>query len=391
MKFDPTTATSPSTWCCRLNGLPVATVELKNPLTGQNVEHAIAQYRSDRDPKHRLFQFKKRALVHFAVDPDVVYMTTRLAGKDTFFLPVQPGEPERRRQPRAPAAATGPPTSGRRSGSATASSTSSPASSTSLTEEKQVDGQEGDDGDHDLPALPPARRRAAAGGGGARRRAPGSNYLVQHSAGHRARPTPSRGSRHRLAEPPRRGRPEGLRLGRGHHRPAGPRPAAPGHHLPVRAQAGRRRRRSTRTRPSSPRRSPTGTPIIITTLQKFPFVTEKIGAAARTGPTPSSWTRPTARQTGESAPKLKEVLGAATWRRRRRRTPRRRGGRRGRAPQGDGVAGPAEEPVASSPSPRRRRPRRWRCSAARTRTGSRARSTSTRCGRPSRRASSSTC
>ena len=73
-----------------LNGLPVATVELKNPLTGQNVEHAISQYQR-RDPKHRLFHFKKRALVHFAVDPDLAYMTTRLAGKETVFLPFNRG------------------------------------------------------------------------------------------------------------------------------------------------------------------------------------------------------------------------------------------------------------------------------------------------------------
>jgi len=73
-----------------VNGLPVATVELKNPLTAQTVEHAVAQYRN-RDPKHRLFQFKKRALVHFAVDPDQVYMTTRLSGKDTVFLPFNRG------------------------------------------------------------------------------------------------------------------------------------------------------------------------------------------------------------------------------------------------------------------------------------------------------------
>ena len=73
-----------------LNGLPVATVEPKNPLTGQNVEHAISQYQR-RDPKHRLFHFKKRALVHFAVDPDLAYMTTRLAGKETVFLPFNRG------------------------------------------------------------------------------------------------------------------------------------------------------------------------------------------------------------------------------------------------------------------------------------------------------------
>jgi type I restriction enzyme R subunit len=73
-----------------LNGLPVATVELKNHLTGQNIEHAISQYKR-RDPTHRLFHFKKRALVHFALDPDLAYMTTRLAGKETVFLPFNRG------------------------------------------------------------------------------------------------------------------------------------------------------------------------------------------------------------------------------------------------------------------------------------------------------------
>jgi type I restriction enzyme R subunit len=74
-----------------VNGFPIATAELKNPLTNQNVEHAVKQYR-ERDPRHALFQFKKRALVHFAVDPDLVYMTTKLAGDDTSFLPFNRGK-----------------------------------------------------------------------------------------------------------------------------------------------------------------------------------------------------------------------------------------------------------------------------------------------------------
>jgi len=74
-----------------LNGLPVATAELKNPFTGQTVEHAKKQYRTDRDPSEPLFQFKKRALVHFAADPDEAWMTTRMAGKDTHFLPFNKG------------------------------------------------------------------------------------------------------------------------------------------------------------------------------------------------------------------------------------------------------------------------------------------------------------
>ncbi len=74
-----------------VNGLPVATCELKNPRTGQNWRHAIHQYQHDRDPRAPLFEFKKRALVHFAVDPDEAYMTTRLSGGSTFFRPFNQG------------------------------------------------------------------------------------------------------------------------------------------------------------------------------------------------------------------------------------------------------------------------------------------------------------
>jgi len=72
-----------------LNGIPVATAELKNPLTGQNVEYAKAQYRRDRDPAN--VTLARRAVVHFAVDPDEVAMTTRLAGEATRFLPFNRG------------------------------------------------------------------------------------------------------------------------------------------------------------------------------------------------------------------------------------------------------------------------------------------------------------
>ncbi len=75
-----------------LNGIPVATAELKNPMTGQTWQNAIDQYKTDRDPNDLIFQFKKRALIHFAVDPDEVYMTTRLAGKSTYFLPFNKGK-----------------------------------------------------------------------------------------------------------------------------------------------------------------------------------------------------------------------------------------------------------------------------------------------------------
>ena len=76
-----------------VNGIPVATIELKNELsaTGWTVEDAMAQYRSERNPQGRLFAFKKRTLVHFAVDSDEVYMTTKLDGENTRFLPFNRG------------------------------------------------------------------------------------------------------------------------------------------------------------------------------------------------------------------------------------------------------------------------------------------------------------
>jgi type I restriction enzyme R subunit len=69
-----------------LNGIPILTAELKNSLTGQFVDQAIQQYKQDRDPREPLFRFK-RCLVHFAVGNEKVYMTTQLAGEDTYFLP----------------------------------------------------------------------------------------------------------------------------------------------------------------------------------------------------------------------------------------------------------------------------------------------------------------
>jgi len=69
-----------------VNGIPVATAELKNSLTGQYLSQAIDQYCNDRDAKEKLFEFQ-RCLVHFAVSTEKVAMTTRLADKTTFFLP----------------------------------------------------------------------------------------------------------------------------------------------------------------------------------------------------------------------------------------------------------------------------------------------------------------
>ena len=72
-----------------VNGIPTATAELKNPLTGQGVEQAKQQYRQDRDATN--VTLSRRAVVHFAIDPDQVAMTTRLEGAKTRFLPFNQG------------------------------------------------------------------------------------------------------------------------------------------------------------------------------------------------------------------------------------------------------------------------------------------------------------
>ncbi len=73
-----------------VNGLPFFTMELKNQFTGQNVINAVNQYKTDRDQSEKLLKFK-RCLTHFAVDTEQAYMTTRLSGLTTYFLPFNLG------------------------------------------------------------------------------------------------------------------------------------------------------------------------------------------------------------------------------------------------------------------------------------------------------------
>jgi len=73
-----------------LNGIPIITTELKNPLSGQTVHNGIRQYQNDRDPKEKIFSFA-RCMVHFAADTELVYMTTELRGKKSFFMPFNKG------------------------------------------------------------------------------------------------------------------------------------------------------------------------------------------------------------------------------------------------------------------------------------------------------------
>lgn len=74
-----------------LNGIPVFAFELKNQYTSQNVDNAKRQWMYDRDPREICFQFNKRILGYFCVDHTEVWMATKLAGKDTFFLPFNQG------------------------------------------------------------------------------------------------------------------------------------------------------------------------------------------------------------------------------------------------------------------------------------------------------------
>lgn len=76
--------------CIFINGLPVATIELKNTLTGQTVEDAVNQYKNSRDPIEPLFSFK-HCLVHFAADDMSVKFCTHLAGQNSNFLPFNKG------------------------------------------------------------------------------------------------------------------------------------------------------------------------------------------------------------------------------------------------------------------------------------------------------------
>ena len=161
-----------------VNGIPVVTAELKNPLTGQRVAHAISQYENERDERDLLFAFKKRALVHFAVDTDEVWMTTRLQGKDTDFLPFNRGNNHGAGQragrgqleDRLP---VGRGATGRQ-----------PPGNPAALHAPRREGKEGQDqqgrahraeGDHDLPALPPAGLGAEARRATRRPTVPGGN------------------------------------------------------------------------------------------------------------------------------------------------------------------------------------------------------------------------
>ena len=121
-----------------VNGIPVATAELKTDFT-QSVAEAIEQYKKDRLPKDKgtgrvqpLLGFGNRAVVHFAVSNDEVWMTTRLQGDDTYFLPFNMGDRRRLREPDRTRAGLRRPTSGSACSSGSRGSTSCTGSCSSM-------------------------------------------------------------------------------------------------------------------------------------------------------------------------------------------------------------------------------------------------------------------
>ena len=209
-----------------LNGIPIFTAELKNPLTGQDVEDAIRQYKTDRDPREPLFAYG-RCLAHFAVDPDLVYVTTQLAGPKTRFLPFNQGKF---------GGAGNPPVPPTQKGYATGYLWEETWARDSVldlvrqfiheVEEEDEKGRKTGKRFLIFPRYQQLDCRAPARGARARSTAPGQRYLIQHSAGSGKSFTIA-WLAHQLVDAPRRGRPAGLRLDRRHHRPARPRPPAP--------------------------------------------------------------------------------------------------------------------------------------------------------------------
>ena len=158
-----------------LNGLPVATCELKNPGTGQTWRNAVEQYKNDRNPQAPLFRFKQRALVHFAADTEQVHMTTRLVKGKTRFLPFNRGS-----DPGGVTCGAGNPrhSSGYRTGYFWEDVLARDSFLDIVGHFMFVEGRDTMifPRYHQLDAVRKLVRAARADG-------PGSNYLVQHSAG----------------------------------------------------------------------------------------------------------------------------------------------------------------------------------------------------------------
>ncbi len=166
-----------------LNGLPLFTAELKNPLNGQDVTDAITQYRNDRDPREPLFALG-RCVAHFAVDPFLVYMTTQVKGDQTVFLPFNMGDGDGKNK------AAGNPAPKLGSGFSTSYLWDDVWSADRVLELMQYFVQDirdrDDDGKLQRKVIFPRYHQLDAVRtlvSHARKHGPGQNYLIQHSAG----------------------------------------------------------------------------------------------------------------------------------------------------------------------------------------------------------------
>ena len=217
-----------STWACSSTACPIATFELKNSLTKQTVEDAVEQYKRDRDPRERLFEFG-RCVVHFAVDDAEVRMCTELKGKASWFLPFNKGWND---------GAGNPPNPHGLKTDYLWKEILTPAGLTDILENYAQIVEEKDPKTgkkkrtqvfpryHQLDVVRQALADVRAHGAGRR-------YLIQHSAGS-GKSNSIAWLAHQLigVEARRQG---GVRLGDRRHRPAHPRRADPDDHQAVRA------------------------------------------------------------------------------------------------------------------------------------------------------------
>ena len=322
-----------------VNGLPVATCELKNPGTGQSWRHAVRQYQTNRNPRAPLFRFKTRALVHFAADPDEVRMATRLRGEDTLFLPFNRGS-----HPGEVQCGAGNPqhSSGYRTGYFWEEALQRDSFLDILGHFMFVEKTGGEDrrpqerpATHhqrsvDLPPLPSARRGAE--GRGSSSLARGRAELPHPAFGRKRKDQQHLVALAPASEPARQPRPQGFRLCRRHHRQTRARSTAPGCDLPDRACPGVVKAIDQDSKQLAAALID-GTKIVITTLQKFPFVLRGFlhvagaetqeKATAEEKAKAKAWENEIAKrkyavivdeahssQTGETARELKAILGA---------------------------------------------------------------------------------
>ena len=272
--------------CLFINGLPVATFELKNSLTKQTVEDAVEQYKRDRDPRERLFEFG-RCVVHFAVDDSEVRMCTALQGQGLVVPALQQGLERRRGQPAQPA---------RSQDRLPVEAILTPAGLTNILENYAQIVEEKDREDR-------ARRSASRSGRATTSstwcgrlladvgtHGAGKRYLIQHSAGS-GKSNSIAWLAHQLIGLQTR-RQGGLRLGHRRHRPAHPRPADPGHHQAVHAGGRDRgpRRAFRRPAPSSSRRARRSSS---RRCRSSPSSSTRSAPSSAARPSPSSSTRRT--------------------------------------------------------------------------------------------------